>query len=123
MRFSPARRRRSNRRTVRHKKQLSCEGAGHAGRHREAHLVAHAHPALASIVKKMVVGKRRKSSRKHAVAKVARRIEPIDQALVMLREAELPTAPQDTIAAGHKPFGAPAHRTHLQLQLHNRQAR
>ena len=98
--------------------ELSEEAEGHG----EAKLVGEADGVRVELFKGVVVLEGAETAGDHAVAEEMGRVEGFDDALVRLRQPELPPVPEDGIAGSHESGDSAAYRTHAKLLLNDGEA-
>ncbi len=86
---------------------------------REAKFVGEEDGAVSLYVEGVVVLKGFEAARDHGVLKEGVRVEAADEAVVELREAELPALPEDLIAADDEAGGAAGDGVHAELFFHD----
>jgi uncharacterized protein len=88
----------------------------------KAKLVGEADGVRAKLFKGVVVLEGAEAAGDHAVAKEMGRVEGFDEALVKLRQPELPALPEDGVTVRHESRDSAAYRTHAELLLHDSEA-
>jgi hypothetical protein len=108
---------------MRHDEDMSQHQPCRSPLHPESQFILQQHRAILLLGEVMIVLKGGETSRDHPISKKHGRIEPLNQALVSMRQSPLPPAPTHHVSARNHTLRATPNRSHGQCHLNDGEVR